>query len=113
MEAGGTLLTLRAAPNKTGALVVLCQWHLRHQAEVILVGAKRHGRRDPLYRALSRAFGSAQTWGRFKKLAETSGIQALDAWVTVKDDLVRRQLRHPVKPLTVSSVGARQECRER
>lgn len=84
--------------------VFICQWHLRHQAETLLVSAKRHGRRDPLYRALLRPFDSPQSWGRFKKLAEASGIQALDAWVTVKDDLVRRQLRRPVKPLTTGAL---------
>lgn len=84
--------------------VFLCHWHLRHQAETILARVKRHSRRDPLYRALTHAFDSAQGWGRFRALAERSGIQALDAWVTAKDDLARRQLRSRVRPVTTGAL---------
>ena len=83
---------------------VLCHWHLENQAEQILIKYKRHSRRDPLYRSLQSALNTRQAWGRFRSLAERSGIADLDGWVTMKDDLVRAQLRRKVAPMTTGAL---------
>jgi hypothetical protein len=83
---------------------VLCHWHLENQAEQILIKYKRHSRRDPLYRSLQSALNTPQGWGRFRSLAERSGIADLDAWVTIKDDLVRAQLRRTLAPMTTGGL---------